>query len=79
VKVMEMFDSKEEVANVATIIDNTKIAEKDYILSVSSYVEAKDTREKINIEELNKKVTTTVKKIDQLRADIDQIVNKIEA
>lgn len=77
--IMEMFDTKVEVAHIATTIDNTKIADNDYNLSVSSYVEAKDIREKINIEALNKEVATTVKKIDQLRADIDNIVNEIEA
>lgn len=76
-KVMKMFDTKEEVTHVATTIDNSKIAQNDYNLSVNSYVEPKDTREKINIEELNRDVTTTVKKIDKLRADIDNIINEI--
>ena len=75
---MQMFDTKAEVTHIATTIDNTKIAENDYNLSVSSYVEAKDNREKINIAALNKEVAITVKKIDQLRADIDNIVNEIE-
>ena len=78
-KIMEMFDSKAEVPHVATTIDNAKIAENDYNLSVSSYVEAKDKREKINIEELNKQVGATVQKIDQLRAAIDNIIKEIEA
>ena len=78
-KIMEMFDSKAEVPHVATTIDNAKIAENDYNLSVSSYVEAKDKREKINIEVLNKQVDDTVKKIDQLRAEIDNIIKELEA
>lgn len=78
-QIMKMFDSKEEVAHVATTLDNTKIAENDYNLSVSSYVEPKDTCEKIDIELLNKEVAITVKKIDKLRADIDTIVKEIEA
>ena len=78
-QVMQMFDSKEEVEHIATTIDNTKIAENDYNLSVSSYVEAKDTREKIDITVLNKEVASTVKKIDKLRADIDNIVKEFEA
>jgi len=41
-------------------------------------VEAKDTREKIDITELNSELKTTVVKIDQLRADIDAIVAEIE-
>jgi type I restriction enzyme M protein len=78
-KVMEMFDSKKEVVHIATTIDNTKIAENDYNLSVNSYVVPKDTTEKINIEVLNKEVASTVKNIDKLRADIDNIVKGIEA
>lgn len=78
-KIMEMFDSKEEVPYVSTCVDNTKIAENDYNLSVSSYVTPKDNREKINIEELNNEVSKTVKKIDQLRTDIDAIIKEIEA
>ena len=77
--IMEMFDSKEEVAHIATTIDNTKIAENDYNLSVSSYVEAKDTREEIDIKVLNKEIAATVSRIDALRADIDNIVKEIEA
>lgn len=73
-----MFDSKKEVAHIATTIDNTKIAQNDYNLSVSSYVEPKDTREVIDITELNKKIAVTVSKIATLRADIDDIVKEIE-
>ena len=78
-KIMAMFDSKAEVPHVATTVDNAKIVENDYNLSVSSYVEPKDNRVKTNIVELNKEVTKTVIKIDKLRADIDAIINEIEA
>ena len=78
-KVMRIFDTKEEVAHVATTIDNKKIAANDYNLSVNSYVETKDTREKIDIAVLNEQIKTTVKKIDKLRADINSIINEIEA
>ncbi|MDH8029969.1 type I restriction-modification system subunit M, partial [Klebsiella pneumoniae] len=50
----------------------------DYNLSVSSYVEAEDTREVIDITVLNAELKTTVSKIDQLRKDIDAIVAEIE-
>jgi type I restriction enzyme M protein len=77
--IMGIFDKKEDVEHVAVLIDNTKIAENDYNLSVSSYVVAKDNREKINIAELNEEVSKTVEKINTLRADIDLIINEIEA
>ena len=78
-KIMEIFDIKEEIPNVATSIDNTKLAENDYNLSVSSYVAPKDNREQIDIQTLNKEVAKTVEKINALRADIDAIINDIEA
>ena len=78
-KIMDIFDKKEDVEHVAVSIDNTKIAANDYNLSVSSYVEAKDNREKVDIAELNKVVAETVAKIDKLRADIDIIIKEIEA
>ena len=78
-KIIELFDSKAEVPHVATTIDNTIIAKNEYNLSVSSYVVAKDSKEKINIEDLNKEVNKTVKKIDKLRSDIDAIIKEIEA
>ncbi|MGJ1286136.1 type I restriction-modification system subunit M [Sphingobacterium spiritivorum] len=77
-KIMDLFDTKADEAHIAVAIDNAKIAENDYNLSVSSYVEAKDNREKIDIVELNKEVAKTVEKIDKLRADIDNIIKEIE-
>ena len=74
-----MFDNKKDVEHVAKTIDNSIIAQNDYNLSVSSYVETKDHREKINIVELNIEVSETVEKINKLRTDIDSIIKKIEA
>lgn len=77
-KIMGIFDSKADVPHVAVAIDNTKIAENDYNLSVSSYVQAKDNREKINIAALNEEIAATVEKINALRISIDAIVHEIE-
>ena len=70
-----------ESNNFIILVDiaNETIAENDYNLSVSSYVEVKDTREKININDLNSELKTTVSKIDNLRSEIDKIVVEIEA
>lgn len=78
-KIMEMFDSKEDIPHVAKLVENSKIAENDYNLSVSSYVEAKDTREIVDISELNEEIKVTVEKINKLRADIEGIIEVIEA
>lgn len=78
-QVMQLFDSKVDAEYLAVSVDNTAIATNDYSLSVSAYVEAKDTREVIDITSLNAELKITVAKIDQLRADIDKIVAEIEA
>ena len=78
-KIMNIFDSKEDIANMAKTVDNKLIVENDYNLSVSSYVEAKDNRELINITELNKEISLTVEKINKLRTDIEAIIKEIEA
>ncbi|HEX8269473.1 MAG TPA: type I restriction-modification system subunit M [Flavobacterium sp.] len=77
--IMEMFDSKENVDHVAISVENSKIAENDYNLSVSSYVAAKDNREKVDIAQLNTEISKTVAKINALRTDIDAIINEIGA
>ena len=77
-RILDIFGKKEEVQYVATSVDNAQIAENDYNLSVSSYVEAEDKREIIDINKLNTEVAETVKRIDTLRADIDEIIKELE-
>lgn len=77
-KIMNLFDRKEDVAYVSKSVDNDKIAEENYNLSVSTYVEARDTREVIDIKVLNTEIKRTVAKIDKLRAEIDEIIAEIE-
>lgn len=78
-KIMEIFDTKADVEHIAKSIEHSQIAANDYNLSVSSYVEAKDNREQVDITKLNAEIATTVDKINKLRADIDKIVKEIEA
>lgn len=78
-EIMGVFDRKENLAHFARSVPFEEIAANDYNLSVSSYVEAKDTREITDITALNAELKTTVAKIDRLRAEIDAIVAEIEA
>ena len=55
-----------------------EIAQNDYNLSVSTYVEAEDTREKIDIKKLNAEIDEIVAREATLRAEIDAIIKEIE-
>jgi len=77
-QIMEVFDSKANVDHFAQSVPFEKVTANDYNLSVSSYVEAKDNREVVNIAQLNAELKTTVARIDRLHKDIDAIVAEIE-
>jgi len=77
-KILEAFSKREDSEYFTKLVDNEKIAESDYNIAVSSYVEQEDTREVIDITELNKKIEGIVKKQSELRREIDKIVAEIE-
>lgn len=77
-QIMDVFDSKANIDHLARSVPLQDIADNDYNLSVSSYIEAEDTREQVNIVKLNAELKTTVARIDQLRKEIDAIVAQIE-
>ena len=77
-QIMAVFDSKANVDHFARSVPFEDVVAKEYNLSVSSYVDAKDNREVIEIAKLNAELKITVAKIDQLRKDIDAIVAEIE-
>ena len=76
--IIKEFRERADVEYFSRYVDNSEIEENDYNLSVSTYVEKEDTREKIDIKVLNKEIAETVKKIDELRASIDEIVRELE-
>ena len=78
-KIMTMFDNKEDLDHVATSVPYDEIVKNEYNLSVSSYVEAKDNREVIDITALNAQIKDTITKIDKLRTEIDKIIEVIES
>ena len=77
-KLLKIFVDKEDIEHVSKSIDKEKVEEEGYNLSVSTYVEAKDTREVIDITKLNAEIKETVNKINILRDEIDKIVSEIE-
>ena len=76
--IIKIFTDRKDIDYVAKLVPNTEIGENDYNLSVSTYVEKEDTREKIDIVELNKQIEEIVAREQVLRDEIDKIVKEIE-
>ena len=77
-RIVDTFARREEIAHFAHLADYDEIAENNYNLSVSTYVEAKDTREKIDIVKLNAEIREIVAREQVLRDEIDNIIAEIE-
>ena len=77
-KILDSFTNRQSVDYFAKVASCEDIAANDYNLSVSSYVEAEDTYEEIDITELNASIVDIVKKQNELRIQIDAIVANIE-
>ena len=77
-RIVETFAARAEEAHFSHLASYEKIAENDYNLSVSTYVEAKDTREKIDIVKLNAEIAEIVAREQVLRVEIGRIVAEIE-
>ena len=76
--IVEEFRNRTDVEYFSRYVDVSEIEENDYNLSVSTYVEKEDTREIIDIKVVNKELEETVKRIDELRSSINEIVKELE-
>lgn len=76
--IVDVYGSRETVEHFTALVPNEKIAENDYNLSVSTYVEQEDTREVVDIKVLNAEIKEIVDKEEVLRAEIDKIIAEIE-
>lgn len=77
-KILDAFSTRTDTDYFTKLVDYKTVAENDYNLAVSSYVVAEDTREVVDIKELNAKIKTIVARQQELRTAIDEIVRDIE-
>ncbi len=75
--VVDAFMAREDKEYFSRIVPYDEIAENEYNLSVSTYVEQKDTREKIDIVKLNAELKEIVAREQVLRDEIDKIIAEI--
>ena len=77
-KIVETYAGRLESEYFSYLAGYEEVADNDYNLSVSTYVEAEDTREKIDIVKLNAEIEAIVKRENELRKAIDVIIAEIE-
>ncbi len=77
-KIVDIFASCDEIKHFSHLAAYKEITENSYNLSVSTYVEAEDTREKIDIVKLNAEIKEIVAHEQVLRDEIDKIIAEIE-
>jgi len=77
-KIVNCFANRTETKHFSHLATYEEIEENDYNLSVSVYVEAEDTREKIDIVKLNAEIKEIVAREQVLRDEIDKIIAEIE-
>lgn len=76
--IVSAFTQREDKAHFCHLASYHEVSENDYNLSVSTYVEAEDTREKIDIVKLNAEIAEIVAREQVLRDEIDRIIGEIE-
>jgi len=77
-RILDVFVNRKDEDYFTKVVDNKNIAENDYNIAISNYITPEDTREVVDIKELNREIERIVKKQSELRSAIDEIVCEIE-
>ena len=77
-RIVETFAERKDIEHFSRLVPFSEIDENDYNLSVSTYVEAEDKREKVDIVKLNEEIKQIVAREQVLRNEIDKIIGEIE-
>lgn len=78
-QILQTLENRSDTDYFSKLIDNQDVASNDYNLSVSSYVVGEDTREVIDITQLNKDIEGIVARQSELRKQIDALVADLES
>lgn len=75
--ILKYYEERKNIEYISSFIKYEKVVEENYNLSVNTYVELEDTREKIDINVLNAEIEAIVKKQQVLRDNISKIINEL--
>ena len=77
-RIVDEFVSRADVDHFARCVPYEEIAQNEYNLSVSTYIQPEDTREVIDIVKLNAEIEQIVAREQVLRDEIAKIIGEIE-
>ena len=77
-QILNAYMERKDEAHFAKLVLNSDIAENDYNIAVSSYVEQENTTKEVDIEKLNAQIAEIVIKQNKLRTAIDEIIADLE-
>jgi len=77
-RILNAYIERKDEEHFTKLVQNGNIAENEYNISVSSYVESESTSEEINITALNEQITQIVKREEELRAELDKIISALK-
>lgn len=77
-RILNAYIERKDEEHFTKLVQNGNIAENEYNISVSSYVESESTSEEINITALNEQITQIVKREEELRAELDKIISALQ-
>ena len=77
-KIIDTYAKRQDINHFAKLITHAEIVGNDYNLAVNSYVLPPDTTEKVDIKELNTEIAKIVAKQNELRSQINGIIDEIE-
>jgi type I restriction enzyme M protein len=77
-RILDAFTARKDAEYFARLVPSAEIAENDYNIAVSSYVEQEDTTEAVDITALNAEIAGIVARQTELRTLIDAIVADLE-
>jgi type I restriction enzyme M protein len=78
-KILEIYTTRRDEVYFSRLVDRSEIAENEYTLSVTTYVKSEDTRELVDIKNLNIQISEIVANQIELRKKIDSIVSSLES
>jgi type I restriction enzyme M protein len=77
-RILNAYIERKDEAHFSKLVLNSDIANNDYNIAVSSYVEQENTTEEVDIEKLNAHIAEIVNKQNKLRTAIDEIIADLE-